>query len=99
MGTHFHPIEFLKMSQEVYEKVVVDHASGVDVPIEYKAFTKMLGKRTTIIDKMALAQYCSDFSTSPSHPPRPINSLSFMTAANTCVSIAFQDERLALTRC
>jgi len=47
-GTHFHPIEFLKTLREVYEKVVVDRASGVDDPIEYEAFTKMLSKRTTI---------------------------------------------------
>jgi hypothetical protein len=37
------------MLREVYEKlVVVDHVSGVNVPVEYEAFTKMLGKRTTI---------------------------------------------------
>ena len=34
-GTHFHPIEFLKTLREVYEKLVVDRTSGVDVPIEY----------------------------------------------------------------
>ena len=47
-GTHFYPIEFLKMLREVYEKLVVGHTSGLDVPIEYAAFTTMLGKRTTI---------------------------------------------------
>jgi hypothetical protein len=47
-GTHFYPIEFLKMLREVYEKLVVDRASGVDIPIEYEALTKMLSKRTTI---------------------------------------------------
>ena len=47
-GTHFYPIKFLKTLREVYKKLVVDRVSGVDVPIEYKAFTKMLGKRATI---------------------------------------------------
>src|SRR6266699_7254783 len=32
-GTHFHPIEFLTTLQEVYEKVVVDRTSGVDVTV------------------------------------------------------------------
>ncbi len=47
-GTHFYPIEFLKTLREVYEKLVVDCASGVDIPIDYEAFTKMLGKQATI---------------------------------------------------
>jgi hypothetical protein len=47
-GTHFYPIEFLKTLREVYEKLVVNRASGVDVLIEYEAFMKTLGKRTTI---------------------------------------------------
>jgi hypothetical protein len=34
--------------REVYEKIVVEGASGVDIPIEYDAFAKMLNKRTTI---------------------------------------------------
>jgi len=51
-GTHFHPIEFIKTLREVYGKVVVDRARGVDVPVEYEAFTKMLGKRPrTTIDQ------------------------------------------------
>jgi hypothetical protein len=46
-GTHFYPIEFLKTLREVYEKLIVEHASGVDVPIEYEAFMRMLSKRAT----------------------------------------------------
>jgi hypothetical protein len=46
-GGHYYPIEFLKTLREVYKTLVVDRASGVDVPIEYEAM-KMLGKRTTI---------------------------------------------------
>jgi hypothetical protein len=38
----------LKTLREVYKELVVDRASGIDIPIKYEAFTKMLGKRTTI---------------------------------------------------
>ena len=47
-GTHFYPVKFLKTLREIYEKLVVDRASGIDVPVEYEAFRKMLSKRTTI---------------------------------------------------
>lgn len=47
-GTDFYPVEFLKTLREVYKKLVVERASGFDVPVEYGAFIKMLGKRSTI---------------------------------------------------
>jgi len=97
-GTHFHPIEFLKTLQEVYEKVVVDRASGVDVPIEYEAFTKTVQWASGQPSIKMVPAFCSGFSISPSHPPHPINSLYFVTAANTCILMAFQDDSLALTR-
>jgi hypothetical protein len=73
MGTHFHPIEFLKTLWEVYEKVVVDCASGVDVPtIEYEAFTKMLGKQTAIDQDGTILFRLFDLTIPPSTPDQLI---------------------------
>jgi hypothetical protein len=54
--------------QEVYEKVVVDRASGVNVPVEYEAFTKMLGKRTTIDRDGTVPFRLFDLTIPPSTP-------------------------------
>jgi hypothetical protein len=81
---------------QVYEKLIEVRTSGVDVPIECKAFafTKMLGNQTTKI-KTTLSY--SGFSISPSHPPHPTNPAYFMTAANTCIWIAFRGDCLAFS--
>lgn len=50
-GTRFHPLEFLKMLREVYEKLIADRVSSVDIPIEYEAFIKMLISKRTTIDR------------------------------------------------
>ena len=71
-GTHFHPIEFLKTLQEVYEKVVVDRASGFNVPIEYEAFTKMLGKGATIDQDGTVQFRLFDLTIPPSTPDQLI---------------------------
>ncbi|KAI0281123.1 hypothetical protein BGY98DRAFT_1095066 [Russula aff. rugulosa BPL654] len=81
-GTHFHPIEFLKTLWEVYEKLVVDRTSGVDVPIEYLNGTVLFRLFDLTIS-----------------PPHPTSSSYFMTAANTCVLIAFRDDCLAFSNC
>ncbi|KAI0266607.1 hypothetical protein BGY98DRAFT_885848, partial [Russula aff. rugulosa BPL654] len=67
-GTHFHPIEFLKTLWEVYEKLVVDRTSGVDVPIEYEAFMKMLSNRTTIDQDGTVLFRLFDLTIPPSTP-------------------------------
>jgi hypothetical protein len=72
MRTHFHPIKSLKTLREVYEKVVVDRASGVDVPIKYEAFTKMQGKRTTIDQDGTILFRLFDFTIPPSTPDQLI---------------------------
>jgi hypothetical protein len=71
-GTHFHPIEFLKTLREVYEKLVVDRTSGVDVPIEYEAFMKMLSNRTTIDQDGTVLFRLFDLTISPSTPDKLI---------------------------
>jgi hypothetical protein len=93
-GTHFHPIEFLKTLQEVYEKLVVDCAT-VQVESTSLSGTKPLRRCSTNGQpSIKMAPFCSGFSISPSHPPHPINSLYFVTAADTCVSIAFRNDCL-----
>jgi hypothetical protein len=71
-GTHFHPIEFLKTLREVYKKLVVDRASGVNVPIEYKAFTNMLGQRTTVDQDGTVLFRLFDLAMPPSTPDKLI---------------------------
>jgi hypothetical protein len=71
-GTHFHPIEFLKTLREVYEKLVVDRTSGVDVPIEYEAFMKMLSNRTTIDQDGTVLFRLFDLTIPPSTPDKLI---------------------------
>jgi hypothetical protein len=72
MGTHFHPIKFLKMLQEVYEKVVVDRDVTIRLTIEYEAFTKMLGKRTTIDHDGTILFRLFDLTIPPSTPDQLI---------------------------
>ena len=90
-GTYFYPIELLKMLQELYERLVVDRARGVDSPYQVQSPHEdaMLGKRTTTYQ-----DGCSGFLPliSPSRPPHPINLSYFVTAANTCVLTAFRDD-------
>jgi hypothetical protein len=66
-GGHFYPIEFLKTLREVYKTLVVDRSSGVDVPIEYEAFMKMLGKRTTIDEDDIILFRLFDLTIPPSN--------------------------------
>jgi len=71
-GTHFYPIEFLKTLQKIYEKLIVDHASGSDIPIEYEAFTKMLSKRTTTDQDGTVLFRLFDLTIPPSTPDKLI---------------------------
>ena len=47
---------------------VVDCTSGVDIPIEYEVFTKMLGKQTTIDQDGTILFQLFDFTIPPSTP-------------------------------
>ena len=79
---------------QVYEKLIVVHTSGVDIPIECKAFafTKMLSSWTTKNQDDTVLFQLFDLTIPP-----PTNPLYFMTAANTCVWIAFQGDCLTFS--
>jgi len=70
----------------------VDRASGVDVPIEYEAFAKMLGQQTTIDQDGAVLFRLFDLTIPPSTPNRLI------VLCDGCKHLAFRDDSLALTR-
>jgi hypothetical protein len=71
-GNTFPSNQFLKTLGEVYEKVVMDRASGVDVPIKYEVFTKMQGKRTTINQDDTILFWLFDLAIPPSTPDQLI---------------------------
>lgn len=90
-GTRFHPLEFLKTLREVYEKLVVDRVSGVDIPIEYEAFIKMLiSKRTTIDRDGTVLFQLFDLTILSSSTPDKI--IVLRDGCNTCVLNAFLDD-------
>jgi len=60
------------MLREVYVKVVVGCASGVDIPIEYEAFIKMLGKWTTIDQDGTVLFWLFDLTLPSSTPDKLI---------------------------
>jgi hypothetical protein len=101
--SYFYPIEFLKMLWDVYKYMLVADctpASGVDVPTvsgDTKPLRRYLASGQPSIK---MAPFCSGLifklpgparPSAPSHPPRPINSLYFVTPADTCILIPFRD--------
>ena len=48
-GTQFHPLAFLDKIREMYEKVVIEKASG-DLLMEHEAFAWLLMRRTVVLE-------------------------------------------------
>jgi hypothetical protein len=67
-GALFHPITFLKVLREVYERVVVCGVDGSDLPLEYEAFAKMLNRRTVVDGEGNILFKLFDLNVPPSTP-------------------------------
>ena len=67
-GTDFHPVEFLKTLQDVYEKVAVREERSADYLVECEAFWKVLQRRTTINEDSSVLFELYDLNISPSTP-------------------------------
>jgi hypothetical protein len=96
-GPHFYPIEFFKTLRGGLREARAGSRKWSQRPYRVRTLYEADNLSTTSCSALIkMTPFCSGFSTSPSHPPHPINSLYFMTAADACVLIAFRDNCLAL---
>jgi hypothetical protein len=67
-GTQFHPIEFLKILRDMYERVLVHGERSTDLPVEYEALGKVLERTTTTDEDGSVLFRLYDLAMPPSIP-------------------------------